>query len=113
LVDENRYDDALELLAPAERELVARILFRKIRPVGNAIGAAGDTEFLGLARLRLRNLVEKHSEALKRARLAARSDGRDTQIPALAQRLWICSEALTICSELLRQRHTQDRGGLD
>lgn len=89
---DNRKNKALELLSRPERELVAGLLDRN----GSA-KSAGDADFLKLAQLRLRNIVEKYSEALKRARLAARSGGSGNRVRSLELRLWICSEALAAC----------------
>lgn len=57
--------DVLDLLSPQERALVAT--------VSDPAGSNPDPESLRRASLRLRNIVEKYSEELKRARLGAGS----------------------------------------
>jgi hypothetical protein len=103
LAGHNRKDSALALLSRTERDLVAGILHRSETADG-----AGDPDFLMLAQLRLRNIVEKHSESLKRARLAARSDGPGNRVETVELQLWICSEALAVC-----RRHLHSAGGQD
>lgn len=99
------------MLSPAERELVSGI-FHPSDLSGLSAGDSSDddegTAFLQLAQLRLRNIVEKHSEALKRARLAARSGGSGRQIETIEGQLWICTEALAICKQRLQKRGLQE-----
>lgn len=107
----NCKNEALELLSRNERELVARML-RRGNPADSsdidAVGDSGDTAFLELAQLRLRNMVDKHSEALKRTRLAARSGISGNQVERAELQLWICSEALAVCRRQLQPARTQD-----
>lgn len=54
---------------------------------------------LGIAELRLRNIIEKYSDELKRARLAGRSGASTQGIYDLQCRLDICRRALETCRE--------------
>src|SRR6056297_1692407 len=108
LDDADRRDAALELLSSNERKLVAGILQRGNATDSLEVGSlrdADEVDRLRLSALRLRNLVEKHTEALRRDRLAARTgrqDQSDTQVETAELRLWICSEALALCRRRLR-----------
>jgi len=98
LNNQNVSGASLQALPAAERELVAAI-------IGSEANAA-DLPFLQMARVRLRNIVEKYSEALKRARLALRSAedsiGRDAErIHDLQIKLDLCRAALERCNFVL------------
>jgi len=108
LDDADRRDAALELLSSNERKLVAWILQHGNAADSLEVGSlrdADEVDRLRLSALRLRNLVEKHTEALRRDRLAARTGRQDqsgTQVQTAELRLWICSEALALCRRRLR-----------
>lgn len=105
MASRNRWREALELLSDAERELVCRILGNGVqveRSSGDPIDGLDDFDFLRVAQLRLRNIVEKHSEALKRARHAARSGRAGHPVESIELQLWICSEALAACRRRLQ-----------
>jgi len=105
LADHTSNDVALDLLSRPERELVSRVL-QAGNPVasgaGESISRPDDIDFLRLAQLRLRNIVEKHSEGLKRARLSARAGEPDNHLASIELRLRICSEALSVCRQRLK-----------
>lgn len=96
--------ELLEVLPAPERELVAAIR--------DSSGDATDRPFLELARLRLRNMVEKYSEALKRARLGMRSASADHRDAAVMDRLEIklrlCRDALEACNHKLAGERASD-----
>ena len=107
----NRKDDALELLSRTERELVSGVLRHgdpRARPGRGPVNGFDDTAFMRLAQLRLRNIVEKHSEALKRARRATGSGGIGDDVATLELQLWICSEALEVCRRRLQSTGERD-----
>ncbi|HKL51942.1 MAG TPA: hypothetical protein VJ908_12315 [Wenzhouxiangellaceae bacterium] len=95
--NDGKSSDLLEVLPAPERKLVAAI--------ADSANGAYDRAFVELARLRLRNMVEKYSEALKRARLGLRSapaDHRDvTEIEQLEMKLHLCRGALEACNHKL------------
>lgn len=90
----------LALLSQSERSLVEAIM--------NSVTDLDDPAFTRLAGLRMRNIVEKYSEELKRARLAARSGNPDGAIGVLKDKLSICREALQICNSRLSDGADQD-----
>lgn len=112
--DHDRRDAALELLSSNERKLVAGILRRGAMMDSSEFDAPHDADeiaWVRMSQLRLRNMVEKHSEALKRARLSARS--RDPGEPfneaeRIELQLWICSEALALCRRQLQALADRD-----
>lgn len=108
LADAYSRNEALDLLSRNERELVATILASAVSESCDHAGNDDDRAFLELARLRLRNIVEKHSEALKRARLAARADPAGQPIEAIEKKLRVCREALEICRQRLENSAARD-----
>lgn len=78
----------LDLLLPAERELVERIDSLSVSP--------DDGDFLELAALRLRNIIEKYAEQCKRDALESAA-GERSPTPDSCRRLEICRAALEAC----------------
>lgn len=97
-------DDCLGLLPATERELVSKVRDRACREC--------DEAFLELARLRLRNIVEKYTEALRRARLGKRSapvNARDAELVDVLQiKLGLCRAALDECNLRLAVKGSPD-----
>lgn len=92
---ERHPENRLDLLPPAERELVEKIHSLSLRP--------DDGNFLELAALRLRNIIEKYSEQCKRDALeSAGNEGRPT--PDSCRKLEILRAALEACRATLDRR---------
>ncbi|MEX2499239.1 MAG: hypothetical protein WD397_10235 [Wenzhouxiangellaceae bacterium] len=89
----SRPADVLDLLSRQERALVTA--------VSEPPGRDPEPESLHCARLRLRNIVEKYSEELKRARLGAGSARVDRRVAELKNKLEILTRAHEACRKQL------------
>ncbi len=85
---ERHPQDGLDLLLPCERALVERIHALSVNP--------SDGDFLELAALRLRNIIEKYAEQCKRDALES-AGGERSPPPDSCRRLEICRAALKAC----------------
>lgn len=83
----------IDRLPPAQRRLVEQVM--------RSCQDGPETGLPVTAERRLRNIVEKYSEELKRARLDMRSGGCGSGVADLQSRLAVCTQALETCRRTL------------